>query len=176
MPDLNNNDFANRVTLNLDETSFGNNVGYTQETGEPTDIGSKTAWWEFTPPSTGTYTLHTAGSDFDTKMAIYTGSAVNALTLVGAADDDSGPGDTSAITTTLTSGLAYKVAVAGWSSGSGSIHLTARSGTDQTEATVSVPTDNTQFIDELQMTAGTSGENVRPPRPRSAVNNIISTF
>jgi hypothetical protein len=58
----------------------------TTEAGEPLScLGTPyqyTQWYTFSPPATGQYEADTFGSGADTVLAIYRGSAVNALTFV----------------------------------------------------------------------------------------------
>ncbi len=62
----------------------------TTEAGEPTSLTCNaasvnpdcTVWFSFTAPTTQTLVVDTAPSDYFTTVAVYTGSAVNALTLV----------------------------------------------------------------------------------------------
>ena len=68
----------------------GTNLGASVEAGEPEHGGSPgghSVWWTWTAPSTGNVTIDTLGSNFDTLLAVYTGSAVNALTLKPAGYD-----------------------------------------------------------------------------------------
>ena len=61
---------------------FGDNSTATSEPGEPrhASIGDgKSLWWKWTAPGSGQVFLTTAGSKFDTLLAVYTGTAVNAL-------------------------------------------------------------------------------------------------
>jgi subtilisin family serine protease len=51
------------------------------------DDGGASVWWKWTPSTSGTYTVSTLGSSIDTMLGIYTGTAVNALTLVAENDD-----------------------------------------------------------------------------------------
>ncbi|MFL6229161.1 MAG: hypothetical protein ACJ741_10310, partial [Pyrinomonadaceae bacterium] len=73
-------------------------------------------------PSTGIVTISTAGSDYDTLLAIYTGSSVTGLTSLGK-DDDGGSNHTSIVGFNATAGTVYKIAVDGWGGDTGSIHL-----------------------------------------------------
>ena len=50
--------------------------------------GSSTVWYRFTAPMTGSLVLHTAGSSYDTVLAVFT-QENNALTLIGCNDDAS---------------------------------------------------------------------------------------
>ena len=94
------------------------------ETGEPAhgSVAAKSVWYKWTAPAAGTCTVTTRGSDFDTVLAIYTGTAVNALTLV-ARDDDSGGNSTSATAFVATSGTTYFLAVDGYGGASGNVAL-----------------------------------------------------
>ncbi len=103
----------------------GSNVGATKEAGEPNHAGNKggaSVWYVWTPPVTGVYTANTAGSTFDTLLAVYTGAAVNALTEV-ASDDDTGRLVTSSVTFTATAGTTYHIAVDGFNGDTGSINF-----------------------------------------------------
>ena len=126
VPNPANNAFANRATLTgLTANVTATNAGASKETGEPVhagNIGGKSVWWKWTAPVTNTVTIKTAGSNFNSLLAVYTGSAVNALTLV-IANDDCGasctPTNTSKVTFTATAGVTYQIAVDGFNAGSG---------------------------------------------------------
>ncbi|MBC8003325.1 MAG: hypothetical protein H7X97_12130, partial [Opitutaceae bacterium] len=66
-------------------------VGATLESGEPIPDfiypGSRSVWWTWTAPRTGKATITTDGSSFDTILAVYTGSSINGLSLVGVNND-----------------------------------------------------------------------------------------
>jgi subtilisin family serine protease len=122
-----NDNFASATVLT--GTSFsvsGSNIGATMQTGEPKHAGitgGKSVWWSWTAPSTGTFTLETTGSSFDTTLAIYTGSAVNTLAVVGSNDDKSNNLRISKVVVSVVSGTTYRIAVDGYSAESGSIAL-----------------------------------------------------
>jgi hypothetical protein len=108
----------------LPVTDSGSNVGATKETGEPNHAGKpggKSVWWNFTPTGSGTFQISTSGSNFDTTLAVYTGSAVNALTEVGSNDDFGGT--QSRVLFAGTAGTSYKIAVDGFNGSSGNIGL-----------------------------------------------------
>ncbi len=121
-----NDKFASRLTLTGNTVSTtGTNVGASKETGEPTHAGSaaaKSVWWTWTAPGNGTVTLDTIGSDFDTVLAVYTGTAVGALTSV-AEDDQSGGDNTSKATFTVVKGKVYQIVVDGFQGAAGVINL-----------------------------------------------------
>ena len=89
--------------------------------GEPNLLGgTHSIWWSWAAPKGGSVTVSTVGSSFDTVLGIYTGSAVNALTLV-ASNDDSGGNGTSLLTFNATSGVVYRIRVDGYSGSFGTI-------------------------------------------------------
>jgi hypothetical protein len=86
-----NDNFANRILLSGEIiVANGNNVDATREVGEPfhwNTTGGKSVWWTWTAPNSGLASINTIGSDFDTLLAVYTGSSVSGLTLVTNNDD-----------------------------------------------------------------------------------------
>jgi hypothetical protein len=122
-----NDDFVNRITLTdasgarTDDT----NVGATRETGEPDHagkVGAASVWYGWTAPGSGVVTIDLAGSEFDTLLAVYTGAAVHALTLV-AFNDDRGQDLTSRVSFEVTGGTEYKIAVDGFLGETGAVHI-----------------------------------------------------
>ena len=132
-----NNDFANATAITFSGASTqvtGTNVAATKETGEPNHAGNTkvhSVWWKWTPASSGTATLTTLGSNFDTVLAVYTGSAVSSLTQVAANDDveeaTSTPNPkrirTSTVSFSVSAGTTYFIAVDGWDGAMASITL-----------------------------------------------------
>ncbi len=101
------------------------NGGATKESGEPSHAGNSggaSVWWTWTAPSSGVVAVDTIGSDFNTLLAVYTGSAVGSLTSV-ASDDDSGFGGRSKLSFNAVAGTVYRIAVDGFGGASGSITL-----------------------------------------------------
>ena len=123
-----NDDFANRIVLSgLVVATAGQNTNATKEAGEPNHAGAKggkSVWWAWTAPASGTVTISTAGSSFDTVLGLYTGSTVSSLTEVASNDDESGNTSTSLIVTNVVGGTAYAIAVDGYGGEFGSISLT----------------------------------------------------
>jgi len=127
-----NDIFSNAYRLTYSDTSFSslrdvsaNNITATKESGEPnhgSNQGGKSVWWKFEPGSTmgGSTTITTLGTSFRSIVAVYTGSAVNSLTLVAnavAADEYSA----ARCTFTATGGSTYWVAIDGYDGASGII-------------------------------------------------------
>ena len=102
----------------------GSNVGASKESGEPNhagNAGGASLWWSWTAPASGTVTVDTEGSDFDTVLAVYTGSGVGALTSVASNDD--AIGRQSEVSFAAQQGVVYHIAVDGYSGATGSIVL-----------------------------------------------------
>jgi hypothetical protein len=99
-------------------------AGATKESGEPNhagNTGGRSIWYAWTAPATATVTVDTIGSAFDTLLAAYTGSAVNALTQVAANDDASGV--QSRISFPAVGGTTYRIAIDGFNGASGAVTL-----------------------------------------------------
>ena len=116
-----NDSFAGRLALSgAVVTTAGNSVEATAEAGEPlhwNSNGGHSLWWSWTPAVSGSVTIVTAGSEFDTILAVYTGAAVNALTAVASNDDDALLGSTtSRVQFNATAGTTYHIAVDGFGS------------------------------------------------------------
>lgn len=111
-----NDDFARRVHLVGDNIATrSNNVGATAENTEPFHAGISggvSLWWEWTSPVTQTVNIDTAGSGYDTLLAVYTGTSLTSLAPVAANDND-GSLPTSRLTFTAQAGTTYEIAVDG---------------------------------------------------------------
>ncbi len=121
-----NNDFADRITVSGSSvTATGNNTGADKEPGEPNHArpGGASVWWSWTAPANGSVTVDTIGSNYDTMLGVYTGTAVNALTTIGTNDDGSGIGLLSRVTFTASAGVTYQIAVDGYLASTGDITL-----------------------------------------------------
>jgi hypothetical protein len=133
-----NDAFAAAIAINLAGNTFtatGGNLNATKEAGEPNhapgEPGGTSVWWRWTAPGAGSLQVDTRGSNFDTMLAAYTGTAVNALTQLASNDDEQPPGTapnetrliTSIITLTVTAGTTYYFAVDGWDGETGVISL-----------------------------------------------------
>lgn len=119
-----NDNFANADMISGDSgSSSGFNRAATAETGEPMIAGSAAAhsvWYSWTAPFTGGVQFETSGSAIDTRLGVFTGSSVDALTEVKSNDDADSPewvgvqaqptGD-SAVLFHANSGTTYHIAI-----------------------------------------------------------------
>ncbi|MDT8383302.1 MAG: S8 family serine peptidase [Gammaproteobacteria bacterium] len=121
-----NDDFASPVALSGDAGMvYGDNHNASRETNEPShagNTGGKSLWWQWTATLTGPLAISTAGSSFDTLLAVYSGDMLNALALVAQNDNDS-VNVTSAVTFTAQAGTTYLIAIDGYAAASGTVQL-----------------------------------------------------
>lgn len=90
-----NNNFSAAATLTAGVRTTATNVLATAEVGEPAhysggtspNVAAKSLWWRWTAAATGFVSLTTAGSNFDTVLAVYTGSSLSALSRVAENDE-----------------------------------------------------------------------------------------
>ena len=89
------------------------------EAGEPQVCGAagKTVWYRFIPSSNGQRQIDTIGSNFDTVLSVFTGTALNNLVMVpnGCNDDFQFPSRQSKVTVDLVAGVSYWIQAGGFS-------------------------------------------------------------
>ena len=120
-----NDDFASPRTLTGETgTVYGSNARSTGEPGEPHhgSIPDRSVWYTWTAPESGTAVLHTRESNFDTALAVYTGTTIDALTQ-RASNDQWGASNQSRISFPVTAGTTYRIAVDGFGSTTGTVGL-----------------------------------------------------
>jgi len=116
-----NDDFASRprfTSNNLNLRSNNESATAEIEQGEPAHAdlpASSTLWWEWIPPFSGTVTVHTAGSSYDTVLAVYSGTTLGGLTRIAANDNDLSNATTvtSRLSFAAQGGVRYQIAVGG---------------------------------------------------------------
>jgi hypothetical protein len=118
-----NDDFSNSAGIGA--VPFGANLSTacaTSQVHEPQPCGiiASTVWYSYTPSESEILQADTMGSDYDTALAVYTGSDLESLSSV-ACDDDSGPGLTSLITFAAEGGTTYHFQVGGFAGSRGGL-------------------------------------------------------
>jgi hypothetical protein len=111
----------------------GANVGATKEANEPShspdgNVGGASVWYRWQAPASGTFSFTTdnplgVASNFDTVLAVYTGSSVGALTVVAKNDDISSSNARSTVQFNAVAGTTYQIAVDGYNADEGNIVL-----------------------------------------------------
>jgi len=119
-----NDDFASATNINtsggLPFTESLDTTGATQDVTDPDglgpcdghflNIGNNTVWYQYTPPSNSFLHIDTLGSDYDTYLAVWTGTEGN-LSLVDC-DDDTTNTFQSEMVINATGGTTYYIEVA----------------------------------------------------------------
>jgi hypothetical protein len=121
-----NDDFADRFVLSGPVTSVtGSNVAATRQPGEPNhaSLGGQSVWWTWTAPAAGRVVVSTAGSSFDTLLAVYRGTNVSSLVSVVSNNDFAGQ-RASEVSFGAVGGTAYQIAVDGFLQDAGAVRLT----------------------------------------------------
>lgn len=97
----------------------GSNVNATKEVGEPNhalNVGGSSIWYSWTAPAGGSVVFDTCTSAFDTTLAAYTGTAVNALSSRASNNDSAACGSgsrQSRISFVATASTTYRIAIDG---------------------------------------------------------------
>jgi len=108
-------------------TATGTTALATRETGEPTHGGiggAASIWYRWVAPSNGLLSVTTLGSNFDTLLGVYSGTAVGSLTVLGMNDD--APNSSalwSKVEGNVVEGTEYKIAIDGWNGRRGAATL-----------------------------------------------------
>jgi hypothetical protein len=122
-----NNDFGGRTLIGgLEGNITGSNLGATKETREPRhagNVGGGSVWFEWTAPVSGTVQFDTAGSDFDTLLAVYTGETVDRLRRVAQNNNQARGVPTSLVRFRVRAGVKYQIAVDGFNAATGLFNL-----------------------------------------------------
>jgi hypothetical protein len=95
----------------------GNNQNATMEPDEPSNLGStvttKSVWYSWVAPFTGSVRFDTIGSSFDTTLGIYTGTSLTNL-IRRAYDDQSARNNQSRIIMNVTAGTQYWISISSY--------------------------------------------------------------
>jgi hypothetical protein len=123
-PPPTNDKFAGaHVLAGCTGTAFGVNVGATREANEPIhspdDVqGDRSVWYLWQSPGSGSVTITTSGSGFDTVLGVYSGTSLGpSLISLGKSDDVSSNNRSSAVTFNALAGNIYRFAVDGYNNG-----------------------------------------------------------
>ncbi len=116
------NDFCAEATPIEDGVFTGSNFNATTDGTASCYRGDADVWWRFTTPRTGTATVTTCGSSFDTILSVYDSCGGGELACNGNAPGGS-CGLASRVTFTVIGGSGYWIRVAGWNGAMGDINL-----------------------------------------------------
>lgn len=126
-----NDDFVNAETIAGDSGSLdGTNLEATAEPGEPAHAGypaQASVWYTWTASADGIAAFDTCAASFDTRLAVYRGTALADLSEVASSDDsdDCGTGSLqSSLSFAARAGTIYSIAVDGFFGATGTFRLT----------------------------------------------------
>lgn len=120
-----NDNFPGTTVVGAAVSATADSTAATAESGEPNPAGasgSASIWFEWVAVNTGLATIDTLGSNFDTTLGVYTGTAVTALTLV-ADDNDTSSQLQSKVSFPATAGTTYHIEVNGVAGATGTVTL-----------------------------------------------------
>ena len=123
-----NDSFSARRNLgsSAQVTDTGTNISASGESGEPNHAGVSTpiasSWWSWSAPGDGRAFITTSGSDYDTTLAVYSGSSLSSLDLVSQ-NDDYDEDLTSYVSFDTNAAQAFAIAVDGYAADEGNIAL-----------------------------------------------------
>jgi F5/8 type C domain len=157
-----NDDFASAQTIVGNSGSVaGTNAEATAEPNEPDHAGypaHASVWYRWTAPDDGLAALDTCTAVFDTRLAVYTGSALDALTDVASSDnsDSCAPGSLqSSVSFIADKDVTYRIAVDGFAFETGSFTLSwERLALPPTNVSRPVVSGSTRDGDTLSVAAG----------------------
>jgi hypothetical protein len=124
-----NDTCAGAIPLVGGEVSTTNTANATS-TGDPVPgcqgSAGKGVWYTYTPASSGTVSVSTCGSTYDTVLAVYSGSC-GSLTPVACNDDNgpSCPGSQASVSFSVTGGTTYYILAAGSGGATGILNIMA---------------------------------------------------
>jgi hypothetical protein len=136
-----NDSFDSRIVLaGANVSTTGANNSATLQSGEPRIAGisgGHSVWWSWTAPASGQVTISTAGSDFDTLLGVYTGTALSSLQTITSNDDQNYFAGilTSRVSFQATAGVTYQIAVDGYHGAAGNIALSLSQAASAATAT-----------------------------------------
>jgi len=120
---------ANAIPMTAGTTYTANTANATS-TNEPVPdcqgTAGKGVWYTYTPAASGTVTIGTCGSTFDTVLEVYTGSCGSLTPLI--CNDDNGPacsGSQASVSFAATGGTTYYILAAGSGGASGTLNILA---------------------------------------------------
>lgn len=121
-----NDDFANRTMVtNFPASVVSSSAGASVELTEPSHAESPATasiWWSWTPTNSFQVEIDTLDSEFDTVLAVYTGTTLSTLTEL-VMNDDAGGGNQSRVRFGALAGTTYQIAVDGFLGDEGLAHL-----------------------------------------------------
>jgi hypothetical protein len=122
-----NDDFETPAVLSgVSGTTSETTTGASKQPNERAhagDVGGHSVWYHWTAPASGPVDFNTAGSSFDTVLAVYTGDSLTNLASIAANHNDVGGAQTSRVDFNAAAGTNYLLAVDGYGLDAGAGNL-----------------------------------------------------
>jgi subtilisin family serine protease len=109
-----NDDFQQATVLSGRSASVSQTIwSASRQAGEPTHVGGEgsSVWFAWSAPYSGPTTMETTGSNFNSTLAVYKGSALGSLANIASNDDQAAGQLTSKVAFSAIAGETYKIAV-----------------------------------------------------------------
>jgi hypothetical protein len=141
-----NDDWEAALALALPATLSGNSRGASVQSAEPNSCSGRTigrtVWYRIVPSTTGTLQATTAGSSFDTTLALYQGSTLAAQAMMGCNDNAQVGMVTSSLAMHVTAGATYYLQLGGALAAGGpfALQITLTADPTATPTSTSTPT------------------------------------
>ncbi len=181
IPSLTNDTCAGALAMTAGTTYTLNTAAATSTDDPAPDCEAdlqKGVWFTFTPASSGTITISTCGSDFDTVLAVYTRTCGSLTAFAGSCNDDNGPACSTGQASVRFNGLAgttYRILAGGFGGGFGNLNIVATfTPTNDTCAGAIAMTSGTTY--QLNTAGATSGTDPILACQNSAGNGVWFTF
>jgi uncharacterized repeat protein (TIGR02543 family) len=161
-----NDDFTNAALIpSAGATNDVTTTYASRENGEPHHAGNPgghSLWWTWTASASGIVTINTAGSDFNTLLGVYTGSALTNLTVVTNSDGAKLGSGVAYVTFLVSAGTQYYIALDGFNGQSGTAVFTFKFSTDTTppKVTIKPPAAGGDVTTSTVVVQGTASDNV----------------
>jgi hypothetical protein len=159
-----NDAFTNAIVIpSSGTTNSVTTICASRENGEPEiagNPGGHSLWWTWTAPALGTVTISTAGSDFDTLLGVYTGSALTNLTVVTNSDGYNLSTGLAYVRFVVSQGTQFKISLDGYSGQTGVADFTFNFASDTTRPTVVItnPPSGANVTNSTILVQGTASD------------------
>jgi hypothetical protein len=161
-----NDNFTNAALIPSDGITSDVTTTYaSRENGEPEHAGNPgghSLWWTWTAPAIGIVSINTAGSDFNTLLGVYTGSALTNLTVVTNSDGAKLGSGVAYVKFIVSQGTQYQIALDGYNGQSGMAVFTFTFSTNTTPPIVTIksPKAGADVTNSTIVVQGTASDDV----------------
>jgi uncharacterized repeat protein (TIGR02543 family) len=159
-----NDNFTNAEVFTSDDlTNEVTTICASREQNEPDIAGNRgghSVWWSWTAPDFGTVTIKTAGSDFNTLLGVYTGTALSNLVVVTNSDGYKLSSGVAAVKFKVSQGTTYQITLDGYDGQTGEAVFAFAFVSDATPPTVAIksPAAGADLTSSTVLVEGTASD------------------